>query len=362
MSLTSYEVVVVGLNLHKLLLAITQNNIQIKSCKKTAQNKTLLVFDNDNYMAFMKLEALKYFSVSAEKKSKLTKLLSFFLMHIGVILGLLVSFFMFYLVSQQVFDIQIVGEANHTCSNRDRCVFTEQNKGELLSYMESLGLYSGAKTRKIDTKEIERKLAGAYPEIASSIITIKGNHVFVEIHEATLEQKELNRIRAKANGTIDKIVAVSGKTLVAVGDYAKSGDVLIETEEDGVAVGYAVITETYTKSIVFDKDFSQIVANSNSYYSKINTLTSNLDENGSNNAFFVETNFVLLPSTYMVTKLDEQDRENEIIKLQNMIEEDLKKQANVQMGEKYTIKFSQKQLAENLIELVGELQIQRIIS
>lgn len=358
----SFEVTVSGLNQHKILQALVAFGIQIKSIKKVAHNKTVFVFDKINFEKFIKLEQLKNFEVSVKEKSKVKTLAFRLISCVGAFLGFALGFLMFFLVSLRVFDVQIACPFDHTCSNGEKCVFLEENKAEIMNYLESLGLFCGAQKKEIDAKDIERKLAGSYPEIASAIVTIKGNYAFVELHEATLEQKDLSRIHAKAESTIDKIVAVSGRALFGEGDNVKKGETLIQSVDGSAAVGYIVVTEKYKQSAVFDEDFLQVVKKTTEKRTNLQTFEGVGEILLSENEFFAKDETISLFADYEVLMFDEKQKEQKIQDVFWELENDVKQQANVCPGENFTMNYYTFRLAQNLIEYVCELEIQRIIS
>lgn len=102
------------------------------------------------------------------------------------------------------------------------------SKSEVVEFVKE---NSPRKKSEIDTKDLEIALYDNFEEISFVSCAIKGQTLIVNIKEKLLPDEmseNFQPIIATENAKITKIDLISGTLCVAVGDYVKKGDVLVE--------------------------------------------------------------------------------------------------------------------------------------
>lgn len=133
----------------------------------------------------------------------------------------------------------------------------------LTSSLEELGVFVGARKRKIDTEEVAKALMSSDPELSWASLNMYGTRVVLEVREVTAspETKDLNvpaNIVAAKRGRVILINGHRGTNRVKAGDYVEKGDILIsgitvnrDLSENIVRASGSVICETENSTEVF---------------------------------------------------------------------------------------------------------------
>jgi similar to stage IV sporulation protein len=173
--------------------------------------------------------------------------------------GILSFFFVLFLMSQFIWDINIEGNYH----------FTDD---VLLHYLDSQDIRYGRRKAGIDCDRLEESIRSQYPEIIWVSARISGTRLMIKVKEnevmGTIPVKEdaPRDLVAKKPGKITRMVVRRGKAQVAPGDTVEAGDVLVrgavpiynDAEElvreqlvRADADIYAITREDYEESIPF---------------------------------------------------------------------------------------------------------------
>lgn len=132
---------------------------------------------------------------------------------------------------------------------------------EIRQQLYSLGIYPGVSKNKIDYKSIERELENKNSDILWIRARVQGSTLRINIEEKVnppnIEEGKYGNLTSKMEGQVKRVYAFSGRSAVHIGDYVKSGDVLIEgingKDEDPYNVipdGVVMANTFYEKNMV----------------------------------------------------------------------------------------------------------------
>lgn len=217
-------------------LFITLKGTEIERFLNLCNSKEIklwgLVHRNNEYLCYMMLSNYKQIRPIA-RKSKVTPYirkrygLPFSIQRGRKRKGFLIGIGLFcaivYILSLYIWDISIEGGYKHT-------------EEELLSYLETIDVYSGTKISQIDCPDIEESLRREFSDIGWVSAEILGTQLVVRIVETSvpsLEEDKLGtnlenaNIVATKNAIIVGIITRKGMPQVTIGSIVKAGDVLI---------------------------------------------------------------------------------------------------------------------------------------
>lgn len=132
----------------------------------------------------------------------------------------------------------------------------------LTKSLDDLGVFVGARKRKIDTEKVAKSLLNNNPELSWASLNMYGTRVVLEVREVTAspETKDLNvpvNIVASKRGRVVLINGHRGTNRVKEGDYVEKGDILIsgitvnrDLSENIVRASGSVVCETENKKEV----------------------------------------------------------------------------------------------------------------
>ena len=130
---------------------------------------------------------------------------------------------------------------------------------ELRQQLYDLGIKPGISKRKIDFKDIEKKLENMNSDILWLRARVEGSTLKVSIEEKVnppeIKEGSLVNLVARMDGEISRVYTFEGRSVVHSGDFVKAGDVIIEgingKEEDPYEVipdGVVMANTFYEKS------------------------------------------------------------------------------------------------------------------
>jgi len=117
------------------------------------------------------------------------------------------------------------------------------NKGEILQFVEPMGVYRWAKIRELDLHTIEQQLYVNFPEIAWVAVERSGTRVLIRIVEKENDPSQFGEpidIVAQYDGIISEMMVLQGISMVEPGMTVARGDILISGfRDDGGLVNAA---------------------------------------------------------------------------------------------------------------------------
>ena len=147
-SFSTYKISVKGLNLHHLIDYFQKEKIHLTELERINQKHLTCIISKNDYLKLKKTELFKSYKIRIENRFGLESYSRKILTKIGLILGIIVCLFTILPFTNSIYDVYIPHK-NHTCSNGENCIFTENNRKLLNESLNSLGIYKGAKINKL---------------------------------------------------------------------------------------------------------------------------------------------------------------------------------------------------------------------
>ncbi len=176
----------------------------------------------------------------------------------GAALGVFLAFVLIVVSSGHIWSVEITGDL--PVKRQD---FTEK--------LDELGVYTGARKSKTDSKTITDELLNAYPQLSWASVNIYGTKLVVEVRK-TEEPPEIEdtdtpcNLVASKTGKIVLVKGYRGTNKVKEGDVVEKGDILIsgivtnaDYTEELVKASGAVTAQTVTE-ISSESDFNRSVS------------------------------------------------------------------------------------------------------
>ena len=183
----------------------------------------------------------------------------------GLVVGFILSFFMFLFLTSFVWSVDINGNEKMT----DK---------KIISLLKDAGFKKGMLRFNIDQEKIKNNVLLKSEDLSWIWVEIKGTKAFVEVREKK-EKPEIfdkttpSNIVAKRNGLVTKVIAKSGDGVVCEGDTVSKGDLLItgvKANEKGeikyfnssgnvfARTWYEINGKTEAKEVIFTKSLKKI--------------------------------------------------------------------------------------------------------
>ena len=139
-------------------------------------------------------------------------------------IGVLLCVTTIYLLSLFIWNIHFEGNVS-------------QSNGELLAYLDEIGVSHGIRKSEIVCENIETKLRSRYPNILWVSAEMRGTRIIIQIKENTdediisnieVKNEEPVSIVTEKAGTVESMIVRQGTPIVAVGDEVEAGQTLVE--------------------------------------------------------------------------------------------------------------------------------------
>lgn len=210
-----------GYNIEKLINKAIQSDIVIYNIEKSS-NSAKLTINPKQFKAFIKLSKKYKCKTKIVNKNGLFRLLFFMRFNILYFLGILISIFLVYFLTQRVWIIDITGNL-------------QLDKLSILTSCNDYGLYVGCNKNTLDCKKIAENLKLKYKNISWINISLKGATIHIKLSEEkpytinTIKNEPYN-IVASTDCQISSIVTNKGTPQVKKNDIVKAGDILISAQ------------------------------------------------------------------------------------------------------------------------------------
>lgn len=142
-------------------------------------------------------------------------------------------------------------------------IVTRQNVSpyEIRQQLYSLGITPGISKRKIDFKDIEKKLENMNSDILWLRARVEGSTLKIVIEEKVnppeIKKAKYGNLVARMDGEVSRVYTFSGRAVVHEGEFVRAGDVIIQgingNEEETYEVapeGVVIANTFYEKSMV----------------------------------------------------------------------------------------------------------------
>ena len=244
-----------GLNLDKLIFEITNLNIPIFELKRENHASITIKTSKEGLKKIKSLKTIKFYSLKVLKVRNTYFAVKRIVSYLGILFGCVIPFLMFYAVSLNITNIDIVNNSSeHICNNGEKCIFSQNNMNELLVYFDEIGLKIGNKVSNINPLEVERKIVAKFESVSSVTINKVGTHIKIELHEAQVEDNLKHNsldIIAPENLKVLHINVSRGTPKVKAGDIVQKGQVLVKSVGNKRAIAVVEATLYYKSSKVF---------------------------------------------------------------------------------------------------------------
>jgi similar to stage IV sporulation protein len=133
--------------------------------------------------------------------------------------GIMLSFFMFYLLSLYIWDIDFDGNL----------IYTDDT---LMNFLQTIEVAPGMMSRKVDCDEIEKCFRREFSDITWVSAEISGTRLLIHIKENDEDVLQIPDdtpcdLTATRDGTVESIITRSGTPLVKPGTQVQAGDILV---------------------------------------------------------------------------------------------------------------------------------------
>jgi similar to stage IV sporulation protein len=156
-----------------------------------------------------------------------------------ILLGGLVLFFLaLYFLSRYIWFVEIVAA--------DAAI-----KEDVTAVLQEAGIGRGTLRKSVDNKSLVQKIMSENPNVAWAGIDVSGTKMTVNIvakSQPPLVPSPPVYLRAKRDGEIVRVIALSGKSLVEKGEIVKKGDALIVGDSEEAARGMVIARTVYEAS------------------------------------------------------------------------------------------------------------------
>ena len=128
-------------------------------------------------------------------------------------------------------------------------IVTKQNVSpyEIRQELYSIGIKPGISKKKVDFKEVEKKLLNLNSDILWLRARVEGSTLKVVIEEKVnppeIKEGKYGNLVAKMDGEISRVYTFSGRSVVHKGEYVHEGDVIIEGINGSEEKPYEVIPD-----------------------------------------------------------------------------------------------------------------------
>lgn len=139
-------------------------------------------------------------------------------------IGVLLCVTTIYLLSLFIWNIHFEGNVS-------------QSNGELLAYLDEIGVSHGIRKAEVVCENIETKLRSRYPNMLWVSAEMRGTRIIIQIKENTdediisnieVKNEEPVSIVTEKAGTVESMIVRQGTPIVAVGDEVEAGQTLVE--------------------------------------------------------------------------------------------------------------------------------------
>ena len=254
-NLNYYTIKISGLNLHYVLNFFEREKINATKIKRQNQKCLICTLSHDEYKYFINQSLSKAYKISIIKEKGINKFFKFTALHLGIILGICLCTFSFFIYTTKIQKV-VINTQNHDCQNQEMCIFKGEQYSHLLEFLAYYGIEAGRSLPlKTSLREIENQLILEFEQISGATIKIKGIFVYVDIVEAQLPENETSKdLIAPVSGIIVSNFVTSGKSLVKNGDIVVKGQTLAKMVDNNKIVATFEIRTFYHESLIYDRN------------------------------------------------------------------------------------------------------------
>ncbi len=171
------------------------------------------------YKTLIRIAKITRVEIKVKEESGLPVILKKYRKRYGIVLGVVIFFFIQIFLSFFVWNVSVLGNKNI-------------NEEEILSLVENIGVKNGALKRYIEPNTVENYILDEMPGISWASVNLMGSKVQIEIKER-VEAPEIVKdespcnIKASSDAQIIRLEVYEGKPEVKIGDAVTEGQILV---------------------------------------------------------------------------------------------------------------------------------------
>lgn len=248
---THFKLRICGLNLHRIIAYISENNLHATDLKRIDHKTLELSLSRADYKVLKKFDLYKQYEVKVLEISGAGRFFNMLLSSLGILVGLVIVIESTLVMTSKITSLQF--DLDHTCQNEEMCIYKGDNYSRLLEVLAQNGVYNGAKIKNLPTgRELEQVLTKEFEQISAVRFEVVGVKAKISIVEAKLPQQLLSSsLIATKSGIVTKIDVSSGKCNVQLGQIVLEGQTLVESENDVPVSASITLRAFYNDSYLF---------------------------------------------------------------------------------------------------------------
>ena len=289
-----------GYNLDRFIEKLKREKVEIVNLKKT--NLKEIIFSAKS------IEDKKVFAIGKNLCYNIKKIkiggklypLVWIYKNVGIAIGVLIFFIISFLAGNTIFNVKYCGTG-------------VQHKFAVEKYLSSIGVQKYALFYKIDLSSLGKDIMSNNKEIAFAQCYRRGGELVVELvaikdsSEVITGSAEI--MASDVSGKLLELKVYRGKALFSVGDFVKSGDVIVDGEVEGIngAVKIGVIASakvlvdfeyTYISDNDKEEDYALIFAQEKLYDKQI--ISNRVEKTRKNNKYVYKVNIEYMHTIYVM--------------------------------------------------------------
>lgn len=205
-----------GYNFERWLNVLASKGIEIFSAEKIDVKNSKLEVGITDEIQVEKFLKSKNFTIVKKEYNGFARILNFFKLHFGILIGVFVCFCFYAVCSGLVWRIEVMG--NESVDSNQIVSVLEENNVSILSPLNGKS-----------NEEIENIILNNFSNVSMVSVVKKGTSIIINIKEKliTNESQTFGALLATEDGTVKNLKLIQGTPLVKAGDVVRAGDELV---------------------------------------------------------------------------------------------------------------------------------------
>lgn len=214
---------IIGLNLDRFLDALQKEALNLENIERSDYNRLVFLCESKNFAKIKGVMVAHKLDYKIVGGSGILYFLRRNWYRFGLIVGLLFTFYACFFATGIYWRVEVEVDTNNA-----------KIKEQVVQFLNSENLKSGAKKQKIATRDIERQILKNVNDCSLVVVEEEGVNLKVFVKQA-VGKKALSEksVVASHSGVIEKIDFASGNLLVNVGEAVVAGQPLISAGKVG---------------------------------------------------------------------------------------------------------------------------------
>lgn len=205
-----------GYNFERWLNVLASKGIEIFSAEKIDVKNSKLEVGMAYEFQVEKFLKSKNFKIIKKEYNGFARILNYFKVHFGILIGVFVCFCFYAVFSGFVWRIEVMG--NERVNSSQIINVLEENDVSILSPLNGKS-----------NEEIENIILNNFSDVSMVSVVKKGTSIIINIKEKLIasEGQTFGALLATEDGTIKNLKLIQGTPLVKAGDVVRAGDELV---------------------------------------------------------------------------------------------------------------------------------------